>query len=47
MLDTRDRPTVTVQGFQNRVIRGFHPDPSVCRVGDEYFLATVVHVLPR
>lgn len=22
------------------VLAGFHPDPSVCRVGDEYFLAT-------
>jgi xylan 1,4-beta-xylosidase len=27
-------------GFTNPVIPGFHPDPSVCRVGDEYFLAT-------
>ena len=26
-------------GFRNPVIPGFHPDPSVCRVGDEYFLA--------
>jgi xylan 1,4-beta-xylosidase len=24
--------------FSNPVIRGFHPDPSVCRVGEEYFL---------
>jgi xylan 1,4-beta-xylosidase len=24
----------------NPVIPGFHPDPSVCRVGDEYFLVT-------
>ncbi len=24
--------------FYNPVIPGFHPDPSVCRVGDEYFL---------
>lgn len=24
----------------NPVIPGFHPDPSVCRVGDEYYLAT-------
>jgi xylan 1,4-beta-xylosidase len=29
-----------VSGFQNPVIPGFHPDPSVCRVGDEYFLVT-------
>lgn len=29
-------PTET---YANPVIAGFHPDPSVCRVGDEYFLA--------
>jgi beta-xylosidase len=23
----------------NPVIPGFHPDPSVCQVGDDYFLA--------
>jgi len=27
-------------GFANPVLPGFHPDPSVCRVGDEYFLVT-------
>ncbi len=26
-------------GFRNPVLPGFHPDPSVCRVGDEYVLA--------
>ena len=26
--------------FSNPVIPGFHPDPSVCRVGEEYFLVT-------
>jgi xylan 1,4-beta-xylosidase len=26
--------------YANPVIPGFHPDPSVCRVGDEYFLVT-------
>ncbi|MET0912385.1 MAG: glycoside hydrolase family 43 protein [Acidimicrobiales bacterium] len=25
-------------GYRNPVIPGFHPDPSVCRVGDEYML---------
>jgi len=25
--------------YRNPVIPGFHPDPSVCRVGDEFFLA--------
>ena len=29
-----------MSGFQNPVIAGFHPDPSVCRVEDEYFLVT-------
>lgn len=27
-----------VQGYNNPVIPGFHPDPSVCRVGDDYYL---------
>lgn len=26
--------------FRNPVIPGFHPDPSVCRVGDDYYLVT-------
>ncbi|MBG0818217.1 glycoside hydrolase family 43 protein [Planomonospora sp. ID82291] len=26
--------------FTNPVIPGFHPDPSVCRVGDDYYLVT-------
>lgn len=29
-----------MHGFRNPVIPGFHPDPSVCRVGDEYHLVT-------
>ncbi|MBD1432013.1 glycoside hydrolase family 43 protein [Sphingobacterium sp. DN00404] len=27
-------------GFQNPIIRGFNPDPSICRVGDDYYLVT-------
>jgi xylan 1,4-beta-xylosidase len=27
-----------VTGYRNPVLPGFYPDPSVCRVGDEYFL---------
>ncbi|MBL4812585.1 MAG: glycoside hydrolase family 43 protein, partial [Rhodobacteraceae bacterium] len=27
-------------GRNNPILTGFHPDPSICRVGDEYFLAT-------
>jgi hypothetical protein len=32
-------PALT-QGFRNPVIPGFYPDPSVCRVGDDYYLVT-------
>ena len=24
----------------NPVLKGFHPDPSICRVGDDYYIAT-------
>ncbi len=27
-------------GFKNPIIPGFYPDPSVCRVGENYYLAT-------
>jgi alpha-N-arabinofuranosidase len=26
--------------FQNPILPGFNPDPSICRVGDDYYLAT-------
>jgi alpha-N-arabinofuranosidase len=26
--------------YQNPIIRGFNPDPSICKVGDEYYLVT-------
>ena len=25
---------------ENPILRGFHPDPSICRVGDDYYIAT-------
>lgn len=28
------------QTFANPIIPGFHPDPSICRVGDDFFLVT-------
>ena len=28
-------PAQTQQGYKNPVIPGFHPDPSICRVGEE------------
>lgn len=30
--------TTPVGGYNNPIIPGFHPDPSVCRVGDDYYL---------
>ncbi len=30
-------PTLA-QGYRNPVVPGFHPDPSICRVGDDYYL---------
>lgn len=30
--------TVAASGFRNPVIRGFYPDPSVCRVDSDYYL---------
>lgn len=26
--------------FQNPILRGFRPDPSICRAGDDYYIAT-------
>ena len=26
--------------YNNPIIPGFHPDPSICRVGEDYFLVT-------
>lgn len=26
--------------YHNPIIRGFNPDPSICRVGDDYYLVT-------
>lgn len=30
--------SLSAQGYRNPVIPGFHPDPSVCRVGEDYYL---------
>ena len=30
------------QGYTNPVVRGFNPDPSVCRVGEDYLLECAV-----
>ncbi len=26
--------------IQNPILPGFHPDPSICRVGEDYYIAT-------
>ena len=34
-------------GFKNPVISGFYPDPSICRVGDDYYLVnSTFHYFP-
>jgi alpha-N-arabinofuranosidase len=32
--------TAVGQGYKNPVIPGFNPDPSICRVGDDFYLVT-------
>ncbi|MGW0436790.1 glycoside hydrolase family 43 protein [Micromonospora sp. NPDC003197] len=32
--------TTTARSIRNPVLSGFHPDPSILRVGDDYYLAT-------
>jgi alpha-N-arabinofuranosidase len=29
-----------VVSYENPILRGFYPDPSICRVGEDYYLAT-------
>jgi alpha-N-arabinofuranosidase len=31
---------VAQTGYTNPIIKGFNPDPSICRVGDDYYLVT-------
>lgn len=26
--------------IENPILKGFNPDPSICRVGDDYYIAT-------
>ena len=26
--------------YQNPILSGFYPDPSICRVGDDYYMVT-------
>ncbi len=35
------------QGYQNPVIPGFHPDPSICRAGDDFYqVNSCIHYFP-
>ena len=29
-----------MRNYRNPILPGFHPDPSICRVGDTYYLVT-------
>lgn len=44
MTDSRLHPrsvvTRTTSGEMQPILPGFHPDPTICRVGDDFFLAT-------
>ena len=32
------------QSYQNPVIPGFHPDPSICRAGDDFYPVSYTHL---
>ena len=36
----QEQAKTTVQTFTNPILAGFYPDPSICRVGDDYYLTT-------
>lgn len=44
MTDTQPRPHTELRGTASAefqpILPGFHPDPTVCRVGDDYYLAS-------
>ncbi|CAG0996784.1 partial Non-reducing end alpha-L-arabinofuranosidase BoGH43B, partial [Anaerolineae bacterium] len=31
---------MSARTFCNPILAGFYPDPSICRVGDDYYLVT-------
>ncbi len=31
---------MTVKTIRNPILRGFNPDPSICRVGQDFYIAT-------
>jgi Beta-xylosidase len=36
----KNSDSATKQTFQNPILSGFNPDPSICKVGDDYYLVT-------
>lgn len=40
MTDEQKGPTITNRPYLNPIIRGTHPDPSICRVGEDYYICT-------
>lgn len=40
VLQTLENGTADRNTFQNPIISGFNPDPSICRVGEDYYLVT-------
>ena len=37
-LRAQENTTETNRTYENPILRGFYPDPSICRVGDDYYL---------
>lgn len=31
--------------YQNPILRGFYPDPSVCKANDKYYMVTSTHAV--
>ena len=31
-------PDIRIQKYKNPIISGYNPDPSICRVGDDFYL---------
>ncbi len=40
MSETNNNAQATTEMIQNPILKGFHPDPSIIRVGEDYYLAT-------
>lgn len=44
LLFTQGFSQTAPQNFENPILTGFHPDPSICRVGDDYYLVNSTFV---